>query len=184
MNLSILPKNLPKPLDDGASKHLLGKILPDISLPNQDNRTLSLNRKDTFRVVIYCYPMTGNPRKPLPSNWNNIPGARGCTPQTCSFRDSYDELLRQNAVPVGITTQSVEEIKEMTTRLLVPYDVLSDQHLMLVNSLKLPTFEIDDRVFIKRLTLIVEKSLIKHVFYPVFPPDLHVNEVIEWLKKN
>ena len=184
MNLSILPKNLPKPLDDGASKHLLGKILPDISLPNQDNRTLSLNRKDTFRVVIYCYPMTGNPRKPLPSNWNNIPGARGCTPQNISFRDNYEKLMKNNAIPMGLSTQSVVDIKEMVVRLKIPYDIISDSELIFSKLLNLPTFSIDKQHYIKRLTIIIKDSIINKVFYPVFPSDTHIFEVINWLKEN
>ena len=97
MNLSILPSDLPIPKDDGACKHLLNLKLPSISLPNHDGNLLKLNRNDTFRIVLYCFPMTGHPDKPLPINWNDIPGARGCTPQTCSFRDHYDELIKLNA---------------------------------------------------------------------------------------
>ncbi len=184
MNLSILPKDLPKPKDDGACNHLTNKQVPDISLPNQDGNLLKLNRSDTFRLIIFCYPMTGHPSKPLPKNWNNIPGARGCTPEVCSFRDAHDEFISLNAVPIGISTQPVPDIKEMTTRLLVPYDVVSDERLSFANKLQLPTFKIENKVFIKRLTLVVEKSIIKYCFYPVFPPDLHVKEVIQWLDSN
>ena len=139
MKLSILPKNLPIPKDDGGAKHLINMILPNISLPNQDGNLLKLNRNDTFKLVIYCYPMTGHPNKLLPKNWNNIPGARGCTPQNCSFRDSYDDFIIRNAVPIGLSTQSVSDIKEMTTRLLIPYDVVSDEQLNFTNLLQLPT---------------------------------------------
>ena len=184
MNLSILPKDLPKPKDDGACNHLTNEQIPDISLPNQDGNLLKLSRSDTFCLIIYCYPMTGSPNQPLPKNWNSIPGARGCTPQTCSFRDAYDDFITRNAVPIGLSTQSVPEIKEMTARLLIPYDVLSDEHLNLVKQLRLPTFKAEDKVYIKRLTLIVEKSIIKHFFYPVFPPDLHAKEVLQWLDSN
>ena len=184
MNLSTLPKDLPRPLDDGACNHLKNKQILDIFLPNQDGNLLKLNRLDTFRLVIYCYPMTGHPNRLLPKNWDSIPGARGCTPDTCSFRDAHDEFIILNAVPIGLSTQSVSDIKEMTTRLLVPYDIVSDEHLTFVNQLQLPTFKIEDKVYIKRLTLIVEKSIIKHVFYPVFPPGLHVKEVLQWLSSN
>ena len=128
--------------------------------------------------------MTGHPNRSLPKNWDSIPGARGCTPETCSFRDAHDKFITLNAVPIGLSTQSVPDIKEMTTRLMVPYDVVSDEHLSFVKQLQLPTFKIEDKVYVKRLTLIVEKSLIKHFFYPVFPPDLHVKEVLEWLDSN
>jgi len=184
MKLSILPKNLPIPKDDGGAKHLINMILPNISLPNQDGNLLKLNRNDTFKLVIYCYPMTGHPNKLLPKNWNNIPGARGCTPQTCTFRDNYDEFIKLNAIPIGLSTQTVEEIKEMTVRLKVQYDVVSDSNLKFSQKIKLPTFKIDNRSFLKRLTLIVEKSIVKHVFYPVFPPDLHFKDVIKWLQSN
>jgi len=184
MNLSILPKDLPKPKDDGACNHLTNKQIPDISLPNQDGNLLRLNRSDTFRLIIDCYPMTGHPKKPLPKNWDGIPGARGCTPETYSFREAHDDFINRNAVPIGLSTQSVPDIKEMTTRLLIPYDIVSDERLSFVNQLQLPTFNVEDKVYIKRLSLIVEKSIIKHFFYPVFPPDLHVKEVLQWLDSN
>ena len=184
MNLTNLPTNLPKPKQDGACDHLLNTKIPDISLPTQDGNFLKLNRIDTFRLVIYCYPMTGHPRRPLPENWDTIPGARGCTPQTCSFRDHYDQIIVNNAVPIGLSTQSVEDLKEMTVRLQIPYDIVSDQQLLFASSLKLPTFSIGNKKFIKRLTLIIEKSVIKHFFYPIFPPNKHIDEVLEWLKNN
>ena len=184
MNLSVLPTDLPVPIDDGKCNHLVNKIIPDISLPNQNGNMLKLNRSDTFRLIIYCYPMTGRPDKVLPENWNSIPGARGCTPQTCSFRDSYDDLIKLNAIPIGISTQSVEDLKEMTKRLKIPYDIVSDVNLHFVNLMKLPTFRVDEKIFIKRLTLIIENSIIKKVFYPIFPPDLHIKDVINWLENN
>ncbi len=184
MKLYHLPTNLPIPEDDGLCDHLLGLKLPELELPNQDGNLLKLNRNDTFRLVLYCYPMTGNPKKLLPENWDSIPGARGCTPQTCTFRDNYDKFIEFNALPVGISSQSIDDIKEMVLRLNIPYDILSDKNLVLTKKIKLPTFSIGKKTFIKRLTLIIEKSLIKHVFYPIFPPDKHIFEVLDWLKKN
>ena len=184
MNLSILPSYLPVPKDDGACKHLLNQTLPDISLANQSGNLLKLNRKDIFRIVLYCFPMTGHPDKSLPPGWDKIPGARGCTPETCSFRDHYDDLIKLNAIPIGLSTQSVVELEEMTRRLKVPYDVVSDSNLIFTNLMKFPTFKIAEKVFIKRLTLIIENSIIKKVFYPIFPPDLHIKDVINWLKNN
>ena len=128
--------------------------------------------------------MTGNPERLLPKNWNNIPGARGCTAQTCSFRDNYDKFTSLNAIPIGISTQTVVEIKEMTKRLFVSYDILSDEKLILAKLIKLPTFQIGTKKYFKRVTMIVEKSLIKHIFYPIFPPNLHFKDVIKWLKSN
>ena len=184
MNLSILPSNLPVPEDDGACKHLLNTSVPSVSLANQDGNLLKLKRKDTFRIILYCFPMTGHPGKPLPNGWDNIPGARGCTSQTCAFRDHYDDLIKLNAIPIGLSTQNVNELKEMSKRLKIPYDVVSDANLNFVNLMKLPTFNVDENVFIKRLTLIIINSIIKKVFYPIFPPDLHIKDVINWLKNN
>ena len=128
--------------------------------------------------------MTGRPDRSLPSNWDSIPGARGCTPQTCGFRDNYDEIVSLNAIPIGVCTQPVDDLKEMVTRLGVTYDVVSDINLRFAKKLTLPTFVIDDKVFLKRTTLIIEKSVINKVFYPIFPPNKHINEVIKWLKIN
>ena len=184
MDLTKLPDDLPIPEDDGACNHLTNFTIPPISLPNQDGNLLRLNRLDTFRLVLYCYPMTGRPDRPLPPNWDSIPGARGCTPQTCNFRDNYDEIVSLNAIPIGVSTQPVDDLKEMVTRLGVTYDVVSDINLKFAEKLNLPTFVIDDIVFLKRTTLIIEKSVIKKVFYPIFPPNKHIHEVIEWLKIN
>jgi peroxiredoxin len=184
MNFTDLPNNLSKPHNDDGCTHLLDSSIPDISLPTQNGNLLKLKRLDTFRLVIFCFPMTGHPDRPLPDNWDMIPGARGCTPQTCSFRDNYDELIKINALPIGLSTQSTEDLKEMTTRLHVPFDIVSDQQLLFTSSLNLPTFSINDKKFIKRLTLIVDQSVIKHVFYPIYPPDKHIFEVLNWLKNN
>ena len=157
---------------------------PNISLPNQDGNLLNLDRLDTFRMVLYFYPMTGRPDKPLPDNWNNIPGAKGCTIQTCLFRDNYDEIISLNAVPIGISTQSIDDNKEMTNRLKIPYDILSDEKLELSNELNIPTFSVDSKIFLKRITLIVEKKIIKKVFYPINDINKHIEEVLKWLKEN
>ena len=184
MDLTKLSDDLPIPKDDGACNHLTNFTIPPISLPNQDGNLLRLNRLDTFRIVLYCYPMTGRPDRPLPNNWDSIPGARGCTTQTCSFRDNYDEIVSLNAIPIGVSTQAVDDLKEMVTRLGVTYDVVSDVNLEFAKKINLPTFAIDDKVYLKRTTLIIEKSVIKKVFYPIFPPNKHINEVIKWLKIN
>ena len=184
MNFTKLPDDLHVPKNEGGCNHLNNFTIPPISLPNQDGNLLRLNRLDTFRVVLYCYPMTGRPDRSLPNNWELIPGARGCTPQTCSFRDNYDKIISLNAIPIGVSTQSVEDIKEMVNRLKVTYDVVSDINLEFSKKLRLPTFEIDYKIYLKRLTLIIKNSVIKKVFYPIFPPDKHVHEVIEWLRKN
>ncbi|PPR47716.1 MAG: putative peroxiredoxin bcp [Alphaproteobacteria bacterium MarineAlpha5_Bin9] len=184
MNFNNLPRDLPIPKDDGTANHLEGSFVPDIELPNQDGNYLKLSRKDSFRLVLFCYPMTGIPNKPSPEKWDLIPGARGCTPQNCSFRDNYDDLIINNSIPVGLTTQSVDEIKEMTLRLKIPYDVLSDANFKFIKALKIPTFKVDKTIFVKRITFIIQNSYIEKVFYPIFPPDRNVKDVINWLKEN
>jgi len=176
--------NTSNPENGGDMDTLKNKNFPNISLPNQDGNLLNLQRLDTFRLVLYFYPMTGRPDRPLPDNWNNIPGAKGCTIQTCSFRDNYDEIISLNAVPIGISSQTVEDNKEMTSRLKVPYDVLSDEKLELCTELNIPTFLVDSKVFLKRITLIVEKNIIKKVFYPINDISKHIEEVLKWLKEN
>lgn len=172
------------PADDGAADHLKNNTIPDISLPNQEGNFLRLNRTDTFRIILYFFPMTGRPDRPLPDNWNSIPGARGCTMQMCTFRDNYDALINLNAIPIGVSTQSIIDNKEMTTRLMVPYDILSDEKLELKKLLNLPTFIINNQFYLKRLTLIIENNIIKKFFYPIHPVDMHVEEVLKWLQKN
>ncbi len=169
---------------DNFKNHLEGKLLPQISLTNQDGNLLKLNRTDTFRLVIYFYSLTGHPEKKLPENWDKIPGANGCTLENCFFRDNYENFIELNSLPIGISTQRVEDIKEMTNRLGIQYDVLSDSSLECVNKLSLPTFSIQDEVFIKRSTIIVEKNTIIKVFFPIFSINKHVSDVLEWLKQN
>ena len=170
--------------NDDDMNNLKNTDFPFISLPNQDGNLLNLHRSDTFRMILYFYPMTGRPDRPLPDNWNNIPGVKGCTIQTCSFRDNYDEIISLNALPIGISSQSIDDNKEMTSRLKVPYDVLSDEKLELSNELNIPTFSVNSKFFLKRITLIVEKKIIKKVFYPINDINKHIEEVLKWLKAN
>jgi peroxiredoxin len=181
-NLSDLPANLPVPKDDGGARHLRGMAIPDLELPSTANRRVNLAKISAPRIVVYCYPMTGQPGKALPAGWDDIPGARGCTPETCGFRDHHKDLAKLHAEVFGVSTQSTAYQQEMVTRLEVPFEVLSDEHLALTRALKLPTFTIDGMTLIKRLTLIVRDHRIEQVFYPVFPPDKHADEVIAWLQ--
>ncbi len=162
---------------------LIDKLLPSISLPNQQGNFLRLNRKDTFRLVIYFYPMTGNPYKKLPKNWNKIVKTQGCTLLNSYFRDNYENLIQLNALPIGISTQTTEEIREMSQRLGIKYDVLSDNNLSF-NSLSLPTFSLNNKTYFEKITLIVEKNIIREVFYPVVSPKQHVENILKWLKLN
>jgi peroxiredoxin len=183
-NLNELPANLPRPTDDGGARHLKGMAMPDLELPSTANRRVNLSKIDAPRVVIYAYPMTGRPDRQLPAGWDDIPGARGCTPETCGFRDHHKDLAKLHTEVYGVSTQDTPYQQEMVKRLEVPFEVLSDEHLALVRALKLPTFTVDGMVLMKRLTLVVKSGRIEHVFYPVFPPDKHADEVIAWLKSH
>ncbi|PYR34122.1 MAG: peroxiredoxin [Acidobacteria bacterium] len=181
-NLNELPANLPRPKDDGGAKHLPGMAIPDLDLPSTSNRLVNLSKISAPCIVVYCYPMTGQPGKALPAGWDEIPGARGCTPETCGFRDHHKDLAKLRAEVFGLSTQSTAYQQEMVKRLEVPFEVLSDEHLAFARALRLPTFTVDGMTLLKRLTLIVRSNHIEHVFYPVFPPDTHAEAVIAWLK--
>lgn len=182
-NLNQLPPNLPVPTDDGAARHLTGMALPDLALPSTSNRLVNLSKIAAPRLVVYCYPMTGQPGKPLPPGWDEIPGARGCTPETCGFRDHQKDLARLGAEVFGLSTQDTAYQQEMVKRLEVPFEVLSDEHLSFAHALRLPTFVAGGMTLLKRLTIVARQARIEHVFYPVFPPDTHAQEVIAWLKE-
>ena len=179
---SMLPPDLPRPLDDGACNHLVGMRMPSITLPSTAGRAVDLGALPGGRTIIYAYPMTGVPGRPLPAGWNLIPGARGCTPQSCGFRDHHGELADLGAGVFGLSTQTTDYQREMAERLHLPFEVLSDADLRLSRALALPLFEVEGKMLIKRLTLIVRDGAIEHVFYPVFPPDRSASEVIAWLK--
>jgi peroxiredoxin len=181
-NLNELPANLPRPKDDGGARHLKGMAMPDLELPSTADRRVNLSKLTAPRVVIYAYPMTGRPDRQLPQGWDDIPGARGCTPETCGFRDHHQDLAKLHTEVFGVSTQDTPYQQEMVKRLEVPFEVLSDEHLALTRALKLPTFTVDGMTLMKRLTLVVKNGRIEHVFYPVFPPDKHADEVIAWLK--
>lgn len=182
-NLYELPDNLPIPVDDGACDHLTGMRLPAVALRSTSDEMVDLS-KIAGTVVVYCYPRTGEPDKdPIPG-WNEIPGARGCTPQSCAFRDHYQELKAFDAEVYGLSTQTTDYQKEMVSRLQLPFDVLSDADLELTRALNLPTFKVQSMTLIRRLTLIVRDRVIEKAFYPVFPPDKNPGEVIAWLSQN
>ena len=183
-NLNELPANLPVPKDDGGARHLEGMAMPDLELPSTSNRRVNLSKVAAPRLVVYAYPMTGRPDRALPQGWDEIPGARGCTPETCGFRDHHKDLARLGAEVFGLSTQSTEYQQEMVTRLAVPFEVLSDEHFALTRALRLPTFTVEGMTLLKRLTLIVKNRQIEQVFYPVFPPDRHADEVIAWLEQH
>jgi len=179
-NLNELPLDLPVPVDDGAANHLKGLKLPDISLPSTRGGEINLS---TIRgiAVIYCYPMTGRPDVPLPEGWVQIPGARGCTPQSCSYRDHYKDLQSLGAEVFGLSTQTTEYQQEMVDRLHLPFAVISDNKFEFQHELSLPTFETAGMILLKRLTIIAKDGVIEAVHYPIFPSDSDPIWVVDYL---
>jgi peroxiredoxin len=176
-----VPPDLPAPIDDGACDALLGQTLPATKLTATTGVQVALAQVPGW-VVIYCYPMTGRPGRTIPEGWVQIPGAAGCTPQSCAFRDNFAALQHHNVRLFGLSAQSSADQQEAATRLELPYPLLSDSSLLFSRALGLPLFEVAGLTLIKRLTLIVQDGVIKKVFYPVFPPDKNVLDVIEWFQ--
>ncbi len=181
--LENLPADLPVPIDDGVCNHLPGRQIPNVILSSTSDTKINLQDVKR-RIVIYCYPMTGRPDVNLPGGWEQIPGARGCTPQSCSFRDHYNELQILHTKVFGLSTQTTDYQKEAKDRLHLPYDLLSDKDLEFANALQLPFHFVDSMTLLKRVTLIFDEGKIVKYFYPVFPPDKNIDQVIEWLKDN
>jgi peroxiredoxin len=178
-----LPTDLPVPEDDGAARHLPGLTMPPVTLPSTAGTPIRLDGLGTGRTVLYLYPMTGRPGEALPDGWDTIPGARGCTPEACAFRDHHADLLAAGADAVyGLSSQSIEEQVEAATRLHLPFPLLSDPGLQLADQLRPPTFEAGGKTRYRRLTLIITDGTIVHAFYPIFPPDAHAGEVLRWLR--
>ena len=173
---------IPAPVDDGATQHLNGARMVPIALPATDGRTVNLSSV-SGRVVVYAYPRTGQPDKDDPDGWDMIPGARGCTPQSCSFRDHFAELKALGVGALfGLSTQDSAYQREAAERLHLPFPILPDERLELTHAMNLPTFETSGMTLLKRFTLIVDDGIITHVLYPVFPPDRSAADVIEWLQ--
>jgi peroxiredoxin len=181
-----LPDGLPAPEDDGAADHLPGEELPDLSLPSTAGTDINLRQaaSDAGTLVLYIYPRTGKPGEPLLPGWDDIPGARGCTPESCAFRDLSADIERLGARVHGLSAQSLADQHEFAERVQLPYAILSDPELELAAALGLPTFEVAGMKLYKRLTLIARAGRIAHVFYPVFPPDRHAADVLAWLEAN
>jgi peroxiredoxin len=179
---NILPADIPAPQDDGAARHLTGLKLPPVALAATDGSQVDLS-KLSGRTVVYIYPRTGVPGRPMPEGWNEIPGARGCTPQSCGFRDHFAELERLGVARVfGLSSQDSAYQREAAERLHLPFAVLSDERLELARAIKLPTFKVAGMTLLKRMALVIDDGIITKVFYPVFPPDKNADEVIGWLR--
>lgn len=182
-DLSALPADLVAPIDDNAALHLEGMSLPALTLIGTDNISIDLADLKA-RHVIYIYPMTGRPEIPLPDGWDQIPGARGCTPHSCAFRDHYAALQALHVNVFGLSSQTTEYQLEARNRLHLPFQLLSDPAFQLRDQLKLPTFSVLGMTLYKRLTMIIDNGQITKVFYPVFPPDRNADDVITWLRAN
>ena len=178
---NVLPADLPVPRDDGAARHPTGRKLPALALAATDGSRVDLS-KLRGRTVVYIYPRTGVPGQASPEGWDQIPGARGCTPQSCSFRDHFAELKRLGVAQLfGLSTQDTAYQSEAAERMHLPFPLLSDQKLELARALELPTFTVAGMTLLKRMALVIDDGAIAKVFYPVFPPDKNAEEVIAWL---
>jgi peroxiredoxin len=179
---NVLPAELPVPSDDGAARHLAGMRLPSVTLAATDGSQVDLS-KLAGRVVVYIYPRTGVPGEPPPDGWDAIPGARGCTPQSCSFRDHFAELRQLDVRRLyGLSTQDSAYQREAAERLHLPFPLLSDRDLTLARAMELPTFSAAGMTLLKRMALVIDDGVVRKVFYPVFPPDKNAEEVIAWLR--
>lgn len=179
-DLTQLPDDLPVPVDDGACAHLHGLRIPPVPLTATSGDTVTVGELPGI-VVVYFYPMTGRPDSPPLTGWNEIPGARGCTPQSCAFRDHHAELEGLSATVFGVSAQSTEDQKEAKARLGLPFELLNDGEFTLTEAMRLPTFEYANSRLIRRLTIVSMNGVIRKVFYPVFPPDRNAEDVVEWL---
>jgi peroxiredoxin len=181
-NIHEVPQGLPVPTDDGACDHLPGMRLPSVSLMSTAGDQVDLSAL-TGTTIVYCYPLTGRPDQNLPPGWDEIPGARGCTPQSCAFRDHHAELRELGARVFGLSAQDTAYQREASGRLHLPFLLLSDEKREFARALELPTFEAEGMTLIKRLTLVIEEGEILKVFYPVFPPGKNAEEAADWLSE-
>ncbi len=182
-SLTELPPGLPVAEDDGAADHLRGMRMPRVTLRSTGGRDVDVADLGDRRTVFYFYPRTGRPDRPVPAEWDAIPGARGCTPESCGFRDHFAEISALGAAVYGVSTQDTGYQREAAERLHLPFDLLSDSEFALTDALRLPTFDFEGVRLLKRLTLVVRSGQVEHVFYPIFPPDRHAEEVLTWLSQ-
>ena len=179
-DLYSLPPGLPVPVDDGGCAHLTGMSVPSVALPSTSGERVDLAAL-RGSTVVYAYPRTGHPDRDPPPGWDAVPGARGCTPQSCAFRDLHAEIVALGARVFGLSTQTTDEQREVRDRLHLPYELLSDAELTLARAMRLPTFTIASMVLLKRFTLVLRGGRVAKVFYPVFPPDRNAADVRDWL---
>jgi peroxiredoxin len=175
-----LPEGLPAPVDDAAADHLIGQAMPQLAFSSTEGDAVDLATL-RGRTIVYLYPKTGRPGVEMPDGWDAIPGARGCTPESCGFRDHYQDIINARASVFGFSSQDTAYQSEMAKRLGLPFPVLSDPDFLLDASLNLPTFEAASERLYTRLTMAILNGLIEHVWYPVFPTDTHAEVVVRWL---
>jgi peroxiredoxin len=185
-DFNVLPDDLPVPVDDGAADHLPGAAMPALSLPTSDGKSIDVGALGAGRTIIYLYPLTGRPGTDLPQGWDAIPGARGCSTEACDFRDHHADLRTAGATRVfGLSTQDSAYQAEVVERLHLPFQMLADPQLALADALDLPTFAAPGHARLySRLTLVVRENRIEHVFYPIFPPNTHAQQVLDWLREH
>lgn len=183
-NFYTFPDNLPAPQDDGASKHLEGMTLPNLQLRSTANQSVDISQLSQKPTVFFFYPRTGRPDEPAPIGWDEIAGARGCTPQSCGYRDLNSEFLNLGIQIFGVSTQTSEFQQELVQRIKLPYEILSDSDFQLTNALKLPTFTFNSMRLLKQVTWFCVNGKIKKVFYPVFPPDKNAETVLSWIREH
>ncbi|MCH9658161.1 redoxin family protein [archaeon] len=182
-DLEQLPDDLPQPRDDKKFDHLVGVTIPSITLKSTEGAT-DVSKIDAGYVVLYFFPMMSVPEKTLPSGWNDIPGARGCTPQNITINEHIEDLQKYGVMVCGISTQSIDELTELSSLRKLSQLLISDSSLKFQENLQIPTFHVDNKTMYKRLTLIVKNCKIVRVFYPIFPPDKHIFEILEWFETN
>jgi peroxiredoxin len=178
-----LPAGLPVPIDDGAAAHLTGAVIPSIRLESTDGGEVDIREVSSGRLVLYVFPKMGRPDQADPPGWDEIPGARGCTQESCAYRDLYEEFRDLGWSVAGLSAQPSDEQKEASVRLHLPFPLLADPDRR-VGALQLPTFEAAGMTLYKRLTLIARERRIAKVFYPVFPPQDNASEVLAWIRSN
>jgi len=190
---TVLPPHLPVPIDDGAADGLLGRSVPALALPSTLGGTVDLAEFARERAVFFFYPRTGRPGHPPPrfadgTEWDLVPGMRGCTPQACGFRDLLGEFRALGVAVLAISTQTSSYQREFAERMHIPFPILSDAGLELARTLALPSIEVPPRpggptTLLKRMTWYCERGRIEHVWYPVFPPDQNAARVLAWLRE-
>ena len=183
-DLTKLPKDLPIPQDDGTTQHLLGMNMPEIILQSSTGHSLDVSKINHKFTILYFFPMMITQGENLPLGWNDIPGARGCTPQNIMISKYNKDLQKYNATVVGISTQSIDELRKLSVLRKLSQPLMSDNELKFREKLNIPTFHVENKTMYKRLTLIVKDFKIVKVFYPIFPPDKHVFEIMKWLENN